>query len=409
MLNMARTTKKVTRRKNGEGSVYPLKDGRFGAAVSFGTGKDGKRVRKVITGKTEEDVKAQMKELLEKNNLMATTVNKGNSINGNTLVEDFVKEFVKNNLAVNPRASSRTLENYKYCLKHFEKYFEGKSIGSIDTSDLMSFFKNMGEQYSKTLLNRTYQLVAQMYKRAKSLKFIGENPLENYDFQKPVSKKEEHEVTALTNEEISAIQKIVKDNEIIYPVFELMFHTGARTQEALGLRWKDIDIENNYIHIRHAITVDITYDNEGKKHRETKLSSTKRGCGNRDIRIPKDYMQSLILWKEKAPQISKTCIGDEDYVFGNTKNKNWTYSGFRATVNKFIAGHSNEYSKLCLHRIRHTVATMLAEGGASLVELMKLLVHLQPQTTMRYINKASNKIADTNCQRLDQCLFERGL
>lgn len=50
-------SKKVqfTRRANGEGSVYQIKDGRYGAAISLGKDETGKRLRHVETGKTEQD------------------------------------------------------------------------------------------------------------------------------------------------------------------------------------------------------------------------------------------------------------------------------------------------------------------------------------------------------------------
>ena len=47
---------KNTRRTNGEGSVYQMKDGRYGAACSLGKDENGKRVRHVETGKTEQEV-----------------------------------------------------------------------------------------------------------------------------------------------------------------------------------------------------------------------------------------------------------------------------------------------------------------------------------------------------------------
>ena len=61
-------SKKVnfTRRANGEGSVYQIKDGRFGAAISLGKDTTGKRLRHVETGKEPLKKQLQLKKQGEK-------------------------------------------------------------------------------------------------------------------------------------------------------------------------------------------------------------------------------------------------------------------------------------------------------------------------------------------------------
>ena len=65
-------SKKVqfTRRANGEGSVYQIKDGRYGAAISLGKDETGKRLRHVETGKTEQDAIQKMQLWLAQNGYM---------------------------------------------------------------------------------------------------------------------------------------------------------------------------------------------------------------------------------------------------------------------------------------------------------------------------------------------------
>ena len=60
----------MAKRKRGqnEGSIYRMKDGRWRAAVSVGW-KEGKRVRKVLTGKTRRDVSERLTALLRSQQL----------------------------------------------------------------------------------------------------------------------------------------------------------------------------------------------------------------------------------------------------------------------------------------------------------------------------------------------------
>ncbi|WP_368489229.1 hypothetical protein [Clostridium sp. BJN0013] len=64
---------------------------------------------------------------------------------------------------------------------------------------------------------------------------------------------------------------------------------------------------------------------------------------------------------------------DNDYVFGNSKNKHWTYT----SLNRYIKKNINDINGLRLHRIRCTVETLSEEGGASLYEFMQLLGYSQ--------------------------------
>ena len=60
----------MAKRKRGanEGSIYRMQDGRWRAAISVGW-KNGKRVRKVLTGKTRRDVSERLTGLLRSQQL----------------------------------------------------------------------------------------------------------------------------------------------------------------------------------------------------------------------------------------------------------------------------------------------------------------------------------------------------
>ncbi|MBK5240233.1 site-specific integrase [Clostridium sp.] len=263
-------------------------------------------------------------------------------------------------------------------------------------------------KYSQVTLDRVKYIVELMFKRGYRKKYIAVNVFDDEDLSNPKSKQDKKEILALTKEELIVILNVLKTNLLVYPIIQLMLNTAMRTQEALGLKWQNVDLDNGIIQIRKAITLQVNYDTDGKKiNRETKLGSTKKGSCDRDISVTEGMVNILIKWKKEALKISKTGVEEDDYVFGNSKNDRWTYSGFRTTVNRYIKSNTKDINGLCLHRIRHTVATILAEDGASLFELMQLLGHTQAKTTMKYIDRASKKIAESNRERLGKSLEER--
>lgn len=67
-----------------------------------------------------------------------------------------------------------------------------------------------------------------------------------------------------------------------YPVFEVMVETGMRVGEITGLRWEDVDFENNLISVNHTL---VYYDHRsnGKNSCYFNVHPTKTKAATRTI------------------------------------------------------------------------------------------------------------------------------
>ena len=92
----------------------------------------------------------------------------------------------------------------------------------------------------------------------------------------------------------------------------------------------------------------------------TILGPTKNGSNERKITVPEGVINLLRQWRETAPLVSKTQFGESDRVFGNSKSPSWAYARFRSSVNRTLKNSDSGVDSLRLHRLRHTVATMLS-------------------------------------------------
>lgn len=411
---MANKKVESTRRANGDGSVYQMKDGRFGSAVSLGKDENGKRIRHVETGKTEQEVIQKMQLWLYKNGeLKEEKV----VINGQTSVEEFVEDFKLRNL-ING-VSDITYENYSYCLQHFQNHFKTMRIGMIDTEEMNRFFakmvnckENSQYKYSQVTLDRTVYIVGRMFKRAVKKGYLSSNPMKDEDFKKPVSKIKPEKPKALSSEELQTVKKALEGNSVIYPVIALMAITGMRTQEALGLQWGDVDFQNGIIHIQRAITKEADRDAHGNKIKtRTVLGPTKNPYSVRDLWVPEEVIQLLLEWRETAPQVSKTQFGKDDCIFGNRRESRWTYSGFRSSVNRALKKSGLGMDSLRLHRLRHTVATRMSEqSGANTYEIMQLMGHSDIRTAKKYyIDQETAERAQKNKEFMKRMSASSGL
>lgn len=266
-------------------------------------------------------------------------------------------------------------------------------------------------KYSQTSLDRTAYVVNRMFARAVRKGYLSTNPMDTEEFKTPRSKKKTTEIKALSQEDIGILRNALMENKTVYPVIALMSITGMRTQEALGLQWGDIDFENATIHIQRAITEKMEWDSHGNKiSARTVLGPTKNGSSERIISVPVEVINLLQEWRQVAPTISKTELGNTDCVFGNSKGPSWTYSGFRSSVNRCLKNSDTGMENLRLHRLRHTVATMISnESDATVFHIMQLLGHSQVKTAQKYIDTQTRERAEKNKELLGRLSAKSGL
>lgn len=182
-------------------------------------------------------------------------------------------------------------------------------------------------------------------------------------------------------------------NKAVYPVIAIMAHTGMRTEEALALKWQDIDFNDSTIHVHQALTKEFEKDSHGNKvgNTRTVIGPTKNKYSERYIQVPEEVINLLKKWRVDAPLVSKTKTEDNDFVFGNKKGTRWTYSGFRSSVNGCLKPLDTELGSLRLHRLRHTVATMISnDPDATAYTLQQLLGHKDTRMAHKYIDKETD-------------------
>lgn len=389
------------RSPNGTLKPYKIKDGRYGIAASLGKDETGKRIRHVETGKSEQEVIDKMRRWLSHNGYLNS---EETVINGQSTAQELVKAFKLRSLLASG-ISDATYENYCYALKHFENYFGNSRLCLIDANEMTRFFNTMANvvengsyKYGKCSLERAEYVTHRMFDWAVGEEYLTNNPMDSKKFKMPKANKMATPITALSEEDIRLLKRALQGNKVVYPVIELMSITGLRTEEALALHWEDIDFSTGEINIHRALVKKNELDENGNKIRGyTAEGPTKRGKGDRVISVPDGVIDMLRDWKQTAPLISKTRTGNKDYVFGNSKGPSWTYAGFRSSVNRCLENSDIGMDSLRLHRLRHTVATMLSEQpDVTVFNIMQLLGHTQIKTAQRYIDAQTDKRREKN-------------
>ncbi|WP_231968948.1 site-specific integrase [Thermoanaerobacterium sp. RBIITD] len=162
-------------------------------------------------------------------------------------------------------------------------------------------------------------------------------------------------------------------------LFELLLTSGMRPEEALGLKWEDVDFKNNRIHVKRVLT----RTKEGWNLEEPKTSKSRR-----TIPLPKEVIKSLK--EHKKNQAEEKLKAKETLNYDKDKEK-FTSEELKEKLNDpkiyvdygFVFASQNgspleernvsRYFKellkkenlpdIRLYDLRHTCATLLLAAG----------------------------------------------
>jgi site-specific recombinase XerD len=131
---------------------------------------------------------------------------------------------------------------------------------------------------------------------------------------------------------------------------------GLRKNELLKLKCNDVEIENLSLFIR-------------------------QGKGNKDRIVPINYKlaETLNKYLVERKRLNKKC---PEFFTSYTHNQGFTHSGLVRLVDKIKKSSGINFH---IHKLRHTFATLMLEGGCDIYSLSKMMGHNDIKTTTIYL------------------------
>ncbi len=190
--------------------------------------------------------------------------------------------------------------------------------------------------------------------------YLKENPIEDIE----VPKLEKRIPTKLTKQEALKLLEVVYNYPYQYKflryrnhaIFSTFIFAGLRRQELLNLKFSDIDLENLTLFIQ-------------------------QGKGKKDRIIPISYnlAQSLKRYVEERKRLHKT---NPEFFSSLRGNLGFTGNGLKKLVEQVRKSSGITFS---VHKLRHTFATLMLEGGCDIYSLSKMMGHSDIKTTTVYL------------------------
>jgi tyrosine recombinase XerC len=258
-------------------------------------------------------------------------------------------------------ASRHTLGNYRRDLEQYAAYLSERKISFTAAGNVIirGFLATLYQKrLKKSTIARKLATIRSFYQYSLQKSWVEENPA------KVVStpKQDKNVPSFLSEDEASAFLDIpaaanplrLRDRAML----ELMYATGVRVSELVGMNLDDIHTGERLIRVR----------GKGKKERLVPF-------GKKAEEVLREYIQ-------KRYRINKGKI-DKDALFLNHRGQRLTVRSVQRKVNFYLQRTALK-RKISPHSLRHSFASHLLSRGADLRVIQELLGHESLSTTQKY-------------------------
>jgi site-specific recombinase XerD len=142
-----------------------------------------------------------------------------------------------------------------------------------------------------------------------------------------------------------------------HALFSTFVHAGLRRSELIHLQYSDVDLENNALFVR-------------------------QGKGAKDRMIPISYVLAETLHRYIEERKKLNYMSPRFFV-SSKKDQGLSLDGLKHLIDQVCRITGFKFSS---HKLRHTFATLMLEGGCDIYSLSKMMGHSDIKTTTIYLS-----------------------
>lgn len=358
-------------------------DKRYRAKVTVGHDADGLPIIKYASGRTKrelEDNKAELRRVY-----VEGLEDAPRDVLFNQYALEWYEVYKKPHIKEGSRGAYQAAFN-----KHIFPAFASRQLRAIRQADLQEFF-NSRSYMSRTTISYMATIFSGVFKRALIDGIVSRDPTQGLrKAHAPEQKKR-----ALTAAEEAAALHVARTHPEGL-LLSVLYYTGMRRGEALGLKWSDFDFTTRKI----KICRDIDYKTQSEG--ELKNASSERV-------VP---MSDMLYDAVNAAR----GIGDA-YVFQSptsaahlceaTYKRRWARLMSAMYAFDPSIENSDGRSVLTAHYFRHNFASLCYNAGVDVMTTHKWLGHSDPRTTLSIYTHLSNQKEECDAEVMNSAFLKR--
>lgn len=345
----------MSKRANGEGSIYQRQDGRWTGAT-YVLRPDGGRQRRQVYGATRSEVSGKLRELI-------TMTERGLPMAGTSwTVKGYARHWL-DAIALSLRPATHS--NYAWVMRKYVIPSVGsRRLDRLAPADVRKLHADIA---SAGVSARTVQLAHAVLRSMLSEAMREQLISRNVATLVRTPRIEKEEVTPWNVDELASFRLAAAPHPLS-ALFMLAYALGMRRGELLGLRWSDVDLEHGLLHVRQTLQ-------RLGADRGLVFGPPKSARSRRTIPLPETV--SIALRSHRLVQKIKLqyagAANELDLVFTTTMGTPIEPSNLRREFNALI--EKARVRKIRFHDLRHTCASLLFAQGVPPRVVMDLLGH----------------------------------
>lgn len=274
------------------------------------------------------------------------------------------------------KALNRATKTIKAHLKYCNRFFEFAAGHGVDHPQdvaqplLLDYQQHVaqaisanGTAYSVSTQNKHLTCLAGLYRYLKQAGYVAHNPTLDLQYAKLPQRLPR---AVLTHKDMKKLLRQPDTSTVLgfrdRVIMELLYSTGIRRKEVLGLDVEDIDLDSGFLLVREG---------KGKKDRVVPLG--KVAC-----RFIETYLNGI------RPELLKRCPAPgTPALFPSTRSDRLRRNALNEMIRKY--GRKAGLRNVSPHTFRHTCATALIRNRADIRHVQEMLGHAKLTTTQDYI------------------------
>ena len=248
-------------------------------------------------------------------------------------------------------------------------------LREVTPKHIQDFYTKQRQRVKGTTVKSYHANIHKAFKDARKLQLIDSNPMECVD----PPKKEPYHGQTYTVEEAQKILVLISDTIFEIPITMMLFY-GLRREEAIGLKWQNIDFDNDTFLIAHTVT-----ETKVDGHLQmVKEDLTKNSSSYRSLPLVAPVKELLLEKKQSIQEYRKIFRRsyyreDSDYVCVNEIGELIKPRTLSDNFKRII--RYNKIRDLRLYDCRHTAASLMLKNGVNMKQIQMILGHSDFATT----------------------------
>lgn len=362
---MRRRDERVTKRGNGEGSIYQRTGSdRWEAGLSY-LDADGRRRRRTLYGQSRREVAAKLREAQRRYEVGETVADSRDTVGA------FLERWLVEALPARGLKAT-TVENYATITRtHLIPALGDRKLEGLTAADVQRL---VNVKHAAGLSPRTVQVIHGVLRRALTQAVRWGEARRNVAALVDRPRVPRREAEYLSPDQAQRLLDAARDDRL-FAFYAVAMAAGLRRGEALALRWSDVDLEAGTLRVSRTLSrvvgggLTFTEPKTERSRRTVPLpAALVAELRAHRVRQAAERLAAGSLWRDHGLVFPS--------LFGTPLEPRNALRSLQAVAARAGLGHVK------LHTLRHTAASLLLAQGVHPRVTMELLGHSGIDVTM---------------------------